>query len=56
MSEKLSKMTSDLKRTEDEKMNLTQQFQQIEQHRDLLLDKVGEPGNHRELYMFGGVV
>ena len=45
-TKKLTKVTSDLRRAEEEKMSLAQQLQQIENHRDLLLDKVR--GQHPE--------
>ena len=40
MSDKLEKATSDLKKSEEENKKLTERLQQIETHRDLLLDKV----------------
>ena len=39
-SDRLEKMTSDLKNSEEEKKKMSDRLQQVETHRDLLLDKV----------------
>ena len=43
VSQKVEAVTSDLKRSEEEKKKIDERLQETETHRDLLLDKVSQP-------------
>ena len=53
-AEELERVTSDLKKTSVEKSKLQENFDQIERHRDLLLDKVRRGEGGREGGREGG--